>query len=115
MSSVPRPTKKSTGALWALLDAWAERQRSESLVGHKPTQVEMAHLFGVSDSLLGQWKFRETRVQTEDMERIARKTGLSFDEVMAAAREDLPAATRHVQHRRSSRRPPQGPQVQEPD
>ena len=102
---MPRPTRKPTGALWSLLDDWRAAEAERSVVGHRPTQTEIARLLDVSDSLLGQWKYMEARVQTDQIRRIAHVTGLDFGVVAEAAHRDLDAVLAHVESRRTSDAP----------
>lgn len=97
---MPRPTRKPTGALWSLLDDWRAAEAERSVVGHRPTQTEIARLLDVSDSLLGQWKYMEARVQTDQIRRISQVTGLDFAVVAEAAHRDLDAVVAHVESRR---------------
>lgn len=95
-----RPSEKPTGAVWALLDAWA---RNHPL---KPKQSQMAGLFGVSSSLVSQWKYCESTMQPDDMARVSEETGIPYDELAQALREDMPRLVEHSGARRSKTRPP---------
>lgn len=94
-----RPTTKQPGAVWALLDAWAREHPLD------PNQRQIAGLLGVSQQLLSQWKFCQSTLQPDDMDRIARETGIPYAQLAAAVREDQPRVRDHI----SSRRNPEGP------
>lgn len=104
-----RPTDKTTGAVWRLLSAWSEEQRANDPLHRRVTQGELANLFGVSVSLVSNWKYRESEMQTDEMRRGSKATGIPFDELSNAVREDIDHILRHNEARRSQSRPPRGP------
>lgn len=109
-----RPSNKPTGAVWRLLAEWS---RNHPL---RPNQTQMAGLFEVSTSLLSDWKYMQSVMQPDDMTLIAERTGIELALITRAVAEDKRSAEAdggrsRLSARRSSRRPPQGPQVQEPD
>ncbi|WP_426243773.1 hypothetical protein [Nocardioides sp. LHG3406-4] len=104
-----RPSSKPTGALWRLLEEWASNHPLD------PNQRQLAHLFGVSDSLLSNWKYMESAMQTDDMLRVSEATGIAFEVLAQAVREDSPHVQIAVAARRSPKRPPQGPREQQAD
>ena len=77
-----RPSRKPTGAVWELLRLWSQEHPLH------PNQTQMAGLFGVSTSLLSNWKFMESAMQPDDMRLIADKTGMDIGLIAAAVAED---------------------------
>ena len=91
---MPRPSERPTGAVWRLLEAWSEAHELN------PNQKQMARMFGVSDSLLSNWKYVDSLMQTDDINQVSQKTGIPIGDLMAAAVEDIPVARKHVAARR---------------
>lgn len=102
-----RPTKNQPGAVWALLEEWA---RSHPL---DPNQRQLANLLGVSDSLLSAWKYCQSMLQPPEMETISQQTGIKYDALARALREDMPRILENVQARRSTKTPPRGSRERE--
>lgn len=80
-----RPSEKPTGAVWELLLAWKQDHPL------RPNQSQMAGLFGVSSSLLSNWKYMESRMQTDDMQNISDKTGIAYEDLARAVSADMPS------------------------
>lgn len=91
---MPRPSSRPTGAVWRLLERWSTEHPL------RPNQAQMARLFGVSGSLLSNWKYCDSLMQTDDIALVAEKTGMEFERVAAAAAEDIPMARQAAARRR---------------
>lgn len=91
---MPRPSSRPTGAVWRLLEGW---QAEHPL---RPNQRQMARLFEISSSLLSNWKYMDSLMQTDDIKLVSEKTGIPFGEVAAAAAEDAPMARAAAANRR---------------
>lgn len=73
-------------------------------MGFKPNQSQVAEMLGVSTSLLSNWKFMESAIQVDDLERISRITGLTYTELAQAAREDAGHVAAAVELRKKNGR-----------
>lgn len=91
---MPRPSTRESGAIWRLLEEWSA---SHPL---NPNQRQIAGLLEVSESLLSAWKLRQSVIQSEDIELIAKHTGFDEERVRTAAEEDKPASLEYVTARR---------------
>lgn len=96
-----RPTDRSDGAVWRLLDAWAEAERTKDPLDRRVNQEQMAKAFGVKRSILSDWKLRKAQMQVDDMRRVSKITGISVGELSEAVAADMDAIKAHHQERRS--------------
>ena len=85
-----RPTDRPSGAVWRVMDAWADRQQRADSFARRPSQLDMAKAFGVSKSLITAWKMMDSRMQVQEMVEIARRTDISVMELTLALAEDEP-------------------------
>lgn len=92
-----RPSDKPTGAVWALLASWSSRHAL------RPNQSQMAGLFEVSTSLMSDWKYMRSAMQTDDMLRVCESTGIPFVDLAEAVSLDSPTVSVHVSERRTGR------------
>jgi DNA-binding transcriptional regulator YdaS (Cro superfamily) len=104
-----RPTSNSPGAVWRLLDDWAKAHPL------KPNQNQLAGLIGVSSSLVSSWKYCQSMMQPDDMTTISERTGIAYDDLARAVREDTPRILEHVSARRNDSQRPRGATEQRPD
>lgn len=93
-----RPSERPTGAVWRLLEEWSKEHELE------PNQKQMAKMFGVSDSLVSNWKYMDSLMQPNDVNTVAQKTGIPVAELFAAAVEDAPIALQHAAERRTGQK-----------
>lgn len=89
-----RPSTKPTGAVWRLLAQWADEHPLE------PNQRQIANLLDVSTSLLSSWKYCESMIQSDDMLKLSQRTEIPYEQVAAAAAEDIPKVLEHTESRR---------------
>jgi hypothetical protein len=68
----------------------------------------MAAAFGVSTSIVSDWKLRKAQMQVDEMHEVSKVTGIPFQDIAEAVREDMDAILEHHEARRSAQRPPRG-------
>lgn len=61
-------------------------------------------MFGVSDSLMSNWKYMDSLMQTNDINTVAQKTGIPFAKLAQAASEDAETVVNHHAARRRTAR-----------
>lgn len=87
-----RPSSKPTGAVWHLLSEWSDNHP------FKPNQTRMADLFDVSTSLISDWKYMQSVMQVDEMERIAEVTGIELAIIARAVAEDRRRVMGNAEH-----------------
>lgn len=102
-----RPSEKSSGEVWRLLQEWSDNHPMKRV-----SQTQMAAMFGVSPSLVSQWKYREGRMQVDDIRSVSDATGIAYGDLAAAVDQDMDHVVEYLQLRRTRSGGPSAGQAQ---
>src|SRR5690349_6554027 len=70
--------QKSTGAVWALIQAWMDS------LPYPPSQRKLADRVGVAPNTITNWKYREAMPAPDQVEALAREIGVRYERVLDA-------------------------------